>query len=115
MFYAVMFYEDYEEETMPSHKRMSCLIRVRPWWVVALILALVTAGCSQDTPTLAGETGTAAEVEAVTADGEASAVDALAAGDDEVFTYWGGLIFSDVANQMLVDRINQWGEEQGIE
>jgi len=31
------------------------------------------------------------------------------------FTYWGGLIFSDVANKMLVDRITQWGKEKGIE
>jgi multiple sugar transport system substrate-binding protein len=31
------------------------------------------------------------------------------------FTYWGGLIFSDVANQMLVDRIEQWGQEKGVE
>src|SRR5438132_215834 len=28
--------------------------------------------------------------------------------------YWGGLIFSDVANKMLVDRINQWGKEKNI-
>lgn len=31
------------------------------------------------------------------------------------FTYWGGLIFSDVANQMLVDKINEWGRLRGIE
>jgi multiple sugar transport system substrate-binding protein len=30
------------------------------------------------------------------------------------FTYWGGLIFSDEANKMLVDRIKQWGQEKGI-
>ena len=28
--------------------------------------------------------------------------------------YWGGLIFSDVANKMLVDRINQWGKEKNV-
>ncbi len=31
------------------------------------------------------------------------------------FTYWGGLIFSDVANKMLEDRIKQWGKEKGVE
>jgi multiple sugar transport system substrate-binding protein len=30
------------------------------------------------------------------------------------FTYWGGLIFSEEANNMLVERITQWGQEQGI-
>jgi len=33
---------------------------------------------------------------------------------DSVFTYWGGLIFSDTANQLLVDRINAWGAERGV-
>jgi multiple sugar transport system substrate-binding protein len=32
-----------------------------------------------------------------------------------VFTYWGGLIFSDDANKLLEERIRQWGEERGIE
>ncbi len=31
------------------------------------------------------------------------------------FTYWGGLIFSEAANDMLVERIEQWGQERGIE
>ena len=30
-------------------------------------------------------------------------------------TYWGGLIFSDEANQLLVDTINAWGDANGIE
>jgi multiple sugar transport system substrate-binding protein len=30
-------------------------------------------------------------------------------------TYWGGLIFSDAANQLLVDTINAWGEANGVE
>jgi multiple sugar transport system substrate-binding protein len=29
-------------------------------------------------------------------------------------TYWGGLIFSDAANQMLVDEITAWGEANGV-
>jgi multiple sugar transport system substrate-binding protein len=31
------------------------------------------------------------------------------------FTYWGGLIFSDVANKMLEERVKQWGKDKGIE
>ena len=30
-------------------------------------------------------------------------------------TYWGGLIFSDNANKLLIDTINQWGEDNGVE
>lgn len=33
---------------------------------------------------------------------------------DETFIYWGGLIFSESANNALVERINQWGEERGV-
>ncbi|HXF60071.1 MAG TPA: extracellular solute-binding protein, partial [Caldilineaceae bacterium] len=84
----------------------------RQLWVVALIVALVAActAPAQPAPT-GGETGAAQEGEAA----ETPAEEAPAAGGDEVFTYWGGLIFSETANQMLVDRINQWGDERGIE
>ena len=37
---------------------------------------------------------------------------ALAQAD--TFTYWGGLIFSDEANTMFAERIEQWGAEKGI-
>ncbi len=30
-------------------------------------------------------------------------------------TYWGGLIFSDVANKLLVDEVNAWGAANGIQ
>ena len=30
-------------------------------------------------------------------------------------TYWGGLIFSDKANKLLVDTINKWGADNGIQ
>jgi multiple sugar transport system substrate-binding protein len=30
-------------------------------------------------------------------------------------TYWGGLIFSDEANQILTDAINAWGADNGIQ
>jgi multiple sugar transport system substrate-binding protein len=43
----------------------------------------------------------------------------LATAQDQPFagtslTYWGGLIFSDAANQLLVDTINQWGADNGV-
>lgn len=30
-------------------------------------------------------------------------------------TYWGGLIFSDDANNLLTETINQWGSDNGVE
>src|SRR5215218_10736243 len=30
-------------------------------------------------------------------------------------TYWGGLIFSEDANNLLVETINQWGEDNNVE
>lgn len=33
----------------------------------------------------------------------------------EQLTYWGGLIFSEAANDLLVETINNWGAENGIE
>lgn len=38
----------------------------------------------------------------------------MAAAQTETFTYWGGLIFSDAANSMFVERIEEWGELRGI-
>lgn len=35
--------------------------------------------------------------------------------DKPKLTYWGGLIFSDEANNLLVDTINQWGEENNVD
>ncbi|MEZ4672606.1 MAG: extracellular solute-binding protein [Anaerolineae bacterium] len=36
------------------------------------------------------------------------------AAQEKTLTYWGGLIFSETANNALVARINQWGEENGV-
>jgi len=48
--------------------------------------------------------------------------DALAARKAPAFlqasgkiTYWGGLIFSDEANKLLEDTINQWGKDNGVD
>jgi multiple sugar transport system substrate-binding protein len=35
--------------------------------------------------------------------------------DKPKLTYWGGLIFSDEANNLLVDTINQWGEDNNVD
>jgi multiple sugar transport system substrate-binding protein len=34
---------------------------------------------------------------------------------DDTFVYWGGLIFSETANNAFVERIEQWGEERGVD
>jgi multiple sugar transport system substrate-binding protein len=38
-----------------------------------------------------------------------------AAQDEDKFVYWGGLIFSEEANDAIVARIEAWGEMNGIE
>ncbi len=35
--------------------------------------------------------------------------------DKPKLTYWGGLIFSDEANSLLSDTINQWGEDNNVD
>ncbi len=86
---------------------------------VLLMAALLLTAC----PPAAAPAAEAPAAEAPAAATEAPAAEAVAteapaaeapAADEGTFTYWGGLIFSDAANQMLVDRITQWGEEKGI-
>lgn len=38
-----------------------------------------------------------------------------ALAQDDTFTYWGGLIFSETANNLFVEKIEQWGEERGVD
>ena len=72
------------------------------WYVVLLVvLALGISACA------------APAAPAAPADGEEAASSETVSESDPL-TYWGGLIFSDEANQMVVDRIEQWGEEKGI-
>ena len=78
-----------------------------------LVLALVLAACAAPAARRDRQDKPAAPAPAAATSEPTTAV-APAAGSDETFTYWGGLIFSDAANQMLVDRINQWGQEKGI-
>lgn len=77
---------------------------------VSLLMVLLAACAAPAAPT-EGETGGDADTETA-AD---TAADADSAATEGTFTYWGGLIFSDAANQMLVDRIEQWGEERGVD
>ena len=57
--------------------------------------------------------GTAAASTAAIALGAGLAAPARAQG--KKLTYWGGLIFSDDANKLLVDTINDWGAKNGVE
>lgn len=98
----------------PSFKRFSLILPV------LLLAALVLAACPAAAPAApAAEAPAAAEAkptEAPAAEAkptEAPAAEAPAA--EGTFTYWGGLIFSDAANQMLVDRIEEWGAMKGID
>lgn len=43
-----------------------------------------------------------------------SALAAPAITKGSKITYWGGLIFSDKANKLLVDTINKWGADNGV-
>lgn len=76
--------------------------------VTLSLLLILLAACAAPVAPAEGE-GAAGDAAADTAaEGEAPAAEGT-------FTYWGGLIFSDAANQMLVDRIEQWGEERGVD
>ena len=80
--------------------------------VLSLVLIFVLAGCAPaEAPAADGGESQEAAPPAEPAESAAEP----ASGSDEVFTYWGGLIFSDAANQMVVDRVTQWGEERGIQ
>lgn len=80
---------------------------------LSLLLTLVLASCAPAAAP-AADSGSDSQEAAPPAEPAESAAEP-AAGSGEVFTYWGGLIFSDAANQMLVDRVTQWGEERGVE
>ena len=84
-------------------------LRRGPIWALALIVALVAAACAPAPAAAPAAQEPAAEAAATEAPAEE------AAPVEGVFTYWGGLIFSDAANQMLVDRITAWGQEKGVQ
>jgi multiple sugar transport system substrate-binding protein len=87
---------------------------MRAYGLLALLLAVVVvvAACAPAAQQPAAPApAPAAETPADT--GADASADLPAA--DGTFTYWGGLIFSETANQMLVDRIEQWGQERGVD
>lgn len=86
--------------------------RMGPYWVLMIVAAMVLAACAPTAAPAGDSASSGAPAPAV----EAAATEpAAAAPEPGVFTYWGGLIFSDAANQMLVDEITAWGQERGIE
>jgi multiple sugar transport system substrate-binding protein len=95
-------------------KRMNQWMRQPHLWVSMLVMALALAACAA--PVAPADSGAAAPAGTQPAAAvEATALPEIPAPQEGVFTYWGGLIFSDAANQMLVDRVTQWGQERGIE
>jgi multiple sugar transport system substrate-binding protein len=91
--------------------RSSVLLR-RIWFVFAALSILVmVAACQAPVPAAPAGDATAPAAEEADSSAEESSLPAA----DGTFTYWGGLIFSEAANQMLVDRIEQWGEERGVD
>lgn len=91
--------------------RSSVLLR-RLWLVFAALSILVmVAACQAPAPAAPAADATAPAAEEADSTAEESSLPAA----DGTFTYWGGLIFSEAANQMLVDRIEQWGEERGVD
>ncbi|MEN9938807.1 MAG: hypothetical protein RLZZ387_5386 [Chloroflexota bacterium] len=94
--------------------------RHRFLWTALLLVSTVLAACGgapAAQPTAAPAATEAPAAPAATAAPAAAAptLAPLPEPREGVFTYWGGLIFSEEANQMLEDRIKQWGEEKGIE
>jgi multiple sugar transport system substrate-binding protein len=96
--------------------RVTQLLRQRHFWVLMLVMAVVVSACAPTAPAATdGAPAPAAEAAATEPAPEPTPLPEIPAPREGVFTYWGGLIFSDAANQMLVDAITAWGEEYGIE
>ena len=91
-------------------ERSSVLLR-RLWFVFAALLVLALVAACQAPAPAAPASESAAPAEDTGSAAEESSLPAA----EGTFTYWGGLIFSEAANQMLVDRIEQWGEERGVD
>ena len=78
-----------------------------------------TAPAATEVPvTEATEAPAAATEVPVTEATEAPAAAATTAAElpaaEGTFTYWGGLIFSETANNLVVERVQQWGKERGV-
>ncbi len=91
-------------------------MRKQLFLTLSLLIVLLLASCtSAGAPAAPAAESSSDSQEAAPPAEPADTAAEPAAGSDEVFTYWGGLIFSDAANQMVVDRVTQWGEERGIQ
>jgi hypothetical protein len=71
-----------------------------------------------DAKAMAAEPWTRRKVLGAAASGIALAAAGAMTGPAEAqskkLTYWGGLIFSDDANKLLTDTINDWGAKNGV-
>ena len=80
------------------------MLKRNVWLVgIVLVLALVVSACAAPAAPAAPAAG-----------GEEAAAGGEAVSESDPLTYWVGLTFSDEGNQMVVDRIKQFGEEKGI-
>ena len=94
--------------------RVTQLLRQRHFWVLMLVMAVVVSACAPTAPAASdGAPAPAAEAAATEPAPEPTPLPEIPAPREGVFTYWGGLIFSDAANQMLVDAITAWGKSVG--
>ncbi len=99
------------EERRDRDQVMRCAAGRRARWLaVSAALALVVAACAA--PPATQPSAPAEPAQPAAAEATQPPVAPQPGGK---FTYWGGLIFSDVANQMLVDKITEWGKSRGIE
>ena len=73
------------------------------------------ATAAPEATTAAGATAAPAATTAPAAAATATPAPPAPTPDPGKLTYWGGLIFSDAANNMLVERIQAWGAEKGVE
>ena len=95
-------------------------------WIGLPAVVALLVGCASAPPAAAPAATTAPAAQAAAPAATVAATTAPAAApaatvapaptpDPGKFTYWGGLIFSDVANKMLVDKIKEWGKTKNIE
>jgi len=94
-------------------RERSSASRRNAWLALSAAFALTVAACAAPPAPAAQPPAAAQPTQPAAAEPtQPPAAPPPAAGK---FTYWGGLIFSDVANQMLVDKITEWGKARGIE
>jgi multiple sugar transport system substrate-binding protein len=82
--------------------------------VLPFLVAVLLSACGNAPPAAQAPTESAAAPAATAAPAPAEPTAAPPAPSNGVFTYWGGLIFSETANRLLEERIRQWGQERGI-